>query len=121
MFLYQELGLSLDNTRIIPGLSTDNKCKESAIKHGPYDLVYIDGGHDYETVVNDIELSDKILKTNGLLVMDDASSLLNFKFDHKGFKGHQEVGLAIKDKLDNNPQYKHLFACGHNRVWKKVT
>ena len=121
MFLYQELDLSLDNTRIIPGLSTDNKCKESAIKHGPYDLVYIDGGHDYETVVNDIELSDKILKTNGLLVMDDASSLLNFKFDHKGFKGHQEVGLAIKDKLDNNPQYKHLFACGHNRVWKKVT
>lgn len=119
-FLYEKLNLNMNNTKIIKGLSTDEKIKEKVLNEGPYDMIYIDGGHDYETVINDIELSDKILKINGFLIMDDASSFLNFKSNHKGFKGHQEVGLAIKDKIDKNLNYKHLFACGHNRVWIKL-
>jgi hypothetical protein len=119
-FLYHNLGLNIDNTFIIEGLSTDENSKNSAKENGPYDVVYIDGGHDYETVISDIDLSTEILKPGGLLVMDDASSLLNLGPNHKGFPGHSDVGLAIRDHIDTKYTYKHLFACGHNRVWKKL-
>lgn len=118
-FLYHKLGLDLNNTTIIPGLSTDEASKQAALDAGPYDIVYIDGGHDYETVINDINLCTDILKVGGYLVMDDASSLLNMPLNHKGFTGHHDVGVAIRDRLDNDTTYKHLFACGHNRVWIK--
>ncbi len=52
--------------------------------------------------------------------MDDASSLLSLSKNHPGFPGHEDVALAIRDDLDKRSNYKHLFACGHNRVWKKL-
>jgi len=118
-FLYQNLGISIDNTFIIQGLSTDKIAKEKSINNSPYDIAYIDGGHDYDVVINDIDLCTEILKPGGLLVMDDASSLLNLGPKHKGFPGHKDVGLAIRDHIDTKDIYKHLFACGHNRVWIK--
>lgn len=118
-YVYHSLGVSLDRTKIIQGLSTDEKVKESARENGPYDVVYIDGGHDYNTVINDIELCTEILKEGGIMVMDDASSELSFDTSHPGFDGHKEVGLAIRDRLDRDDTYTHLFACGHNRVWIK--
>ena len=119
-YLYKLLNLNTNNTLIIPGLSTNDIVKQMTAKEGPYGVVYIDGGHDYETVINDIIFTDTILKPGGLLVMDDASSLLQLGPNHRGFDGHYEVGLAIQNTLDINNRYKHLFACGHNRVWKKI-
>lgn len=119
-FLFHKLNLELDNTLIVPGLSTDKLVQEAAKNEGPYDAVYIDGGHDYETVINDIEFTNSILKPGGLLIMDDASSLLNLSKNHRGFPGHPEVAYAIRDDLDKRSNYKHLFACGHNRVWRKL-
>jgi predicted O-methyltransferase YrrM len=69
--------------------------------------------------VNDIDLCTEILKPGGLMVMDDAASLLNLGPNHKGFPGHADVGFAIRDHIDTKDIYKHLFACGHNRVWIK--
>jgi hypothetical protein len=119
-YVYHKLGVPLDNTNIIQGLSTDESVKNSARINGPYDVVYIDGGHDYDTVVNDILLCNDILKPGGLLVMDDASSLLNIGNSHPGFAGHMDVACAIRDRIDVDNNYVHLFACGHNRVWKKI-
>jgi SAM-dependent methyltransferase len=119
-FLYHKLEIDINDTIIIEGLSTDENAKEAAKIESPYDVVYIDGGHDYETVINDIELCNQILKPGGILVMDDASSELNLSKNHPGFTGHPDVAKAIIDDLDNRDNYKHLFACGHNRVWKKL-
>jgi hypothetical protein len=107
------------NSFIINGLSTDDRAKKKVLEIGEFDVIYVDGGHDYNTVVNDIDLCDQILKSKGLLVLDDGASLLNLSIKTGRFKGHYEVGLAIKDKLENNINYKHLFACGNNRVFQK--
>lgn len=109
-----------NNTYIINGLSTEEKAKDKLIEINNFDIIYVDGGHDYNTVVNDIELCDKILNSNGLLILDDASVMLNIRDKEARFKGHYDVALAIKDKLENNLKYKHLFACGHNRVFRKL-
>lgn len=118
-YLYHSLNISGNNTKIIQGLSTDEIVKNGASKLGPYDMIYIDGGHDYDTVVNDITFAKNNLNSNGYLVMDDASSLLKFQPTNTRFNGHSDVGLAIRDHLDNDINYKHLLACGHNRVWIK--
>jgi hypothetical protein len=120
-FLFSQLAIDRKNTEIINGLSTETKIKEEVIATGKFDAIYIDGGHDYETVINDIDLSDLALKDNGLLIMDDASSLLNLSESPARFRGHMDVAKAIEDNLDKRTNYKHLFACGHNRVWKKIS
>lgn len=118
-YLYHLLNITIENTTIIEGLSTDPNVKEEVIKNGPFNIVYVDGGHDYNTVISDLRLVEDLITPNGFLVLDDASTFMNFKKNHTGFTGHMEVGLAIKDYLDNNPNFDYIFTCGHNRVWRK--
>ena len=115
--VYNALNLSINNTMIINGLSTDPTIKSMVKEESPFDMIYIDGSHNYEDVVSDILFCDQLLKQNGILVMDDASSDLSLGKSSL-FRGHADVALAIKNSLDTT-KYKHLFACGHNRVWLK--
>lgn len=116
---YEILSANLDCTEIITGLSTSFLVKEMVLQKGPFDIVYIDGGHDYDTVCEDIGEYTKttILKKGGYLVLDDASLLLPNSYGI--FLGHEDVSIAIQDKIDKNTQstLKHLYAIGHNRVW----
>jgi hypothetical protein len=116
--IYNYFSLDLRTTTLIQSVSTDDVGKSAVREEGPYDIIYVDGGHDYKTVVNDVELSDSILKVGGYLVFDDASTHINLG-TKSVFKGHPDVGDAVRDLVESNPSYKHLFACGHNRVFIK--
>jgi Methyltransferase domain len=109
---------SLENTTIVKGLSTDLKVQTCASGLGPFDIIYIDGGHDYETVCKDIETYLPMLKKGGYLILDDASLFLENPFGR--FLGHEDVCRAIKDTIDNRTDLTHLYAVGHNRVWKNA-
>lgn len=106
------------NTQIIKGYSQDSITLLEAAKEGPYDILFIDGCHDYEVVCQDIVNYVSLLKTGGLLVMDDASLFLEAPAGR--FHGHPDVGRAIKDALDVRQDLQHVYAVGHNRVWRKV-
>ena len=108
---------TLENTTIIKGLSTDPKVQTCASGAGPFDIIYIDGGHDYETVCKDIEAYLPMLKKGGYLVLDDASLFLENPYGR--FLGHEDVCRAIKDTIDSRTDMTHLYAVGHNRVWKQ--
>ena len=41
------------------------------MKDNYYDIVFIDGGHEYNIVKSDIENGYKKLKPNGIMVLDD--------------------------------------------------
>jgi hypothetical protein len=112
--------LNVPMSSLIKGLSTDPAIKQQILEvgEGKFDMVYIDGSHDYADVISDIELADKLLKAGGYMVLDDASSRLNIGVEAK-FKGHDDVAKAIEDDLENRKNYIHLFACGHNRIFKK--
>lgn len=111
-------GVSMENTQIIRGFSQDGPSLAEAAKAGPFDILYIDGCHDYEVVCADIDNYVPMLKVGGVLVMDDASLFLEAPGGR--FKGHPDVGRAIQDRLDGRTDMEHLFAVGHNRVWRKV-
>jgi len=112
---------SYDKIKIYRGLSTDPILQELVLRDGPFNAIYVDGGHDYQTVCSDIKFAASILADGGLLIMDDASSLLNINHHNDRTVGHEDVALAIKDKLDTSFEFRHLFACGHNRIWRKET
>lgn len=118
--LYSDLKLNISDTQIIKGYSTDPLIKDKIINMELFDMIYIDGSHDYEDVVSDIRLANKCLKTQGLLVLDDASSRINLGPSPE-FHGHEDVARAIDDILINDQNYVHLFALGHNRVFRKVS
>ena len=50
-------------------LSSNNFFKKK-IKN-KFDIIYIDGGHDKNSVIDDAKNSTKVLKKNGILIFDD--------------------------------------------------
>ena len=72
--LYEE-----DSTKALP------KLKEK------YDIIFIDGGHSEEVVTQDLLNSDKLLKKNGIVILDDVL--------------HDDVKLALLKFLKNHKNY----------------
>jgi len=104
---------------LINGISQDENIIDSAKNSGPYDILFVDGCHDYDAVCSDINNYTQMLKPGGYLVIDDSALYLDGA--HGNFLGHPDVFNAVRDTLDNNPGFVHLYAVGHNRVWKKIS
>jgi hypothetical protein len=115
---YAKTGVSFANTTLVKGFSEDPLSLMHATAKGPYDILFIDGCHDYEVVCQDISNYVPMLKPNGLLVMDDASLFLEAPAGR--FHGHPDVAKAIRDVLDTRQDLQHVYAVGHNRVWRKM-
>jgi len=116
--VHQTFGVEFNENQLIKGLSTDSNIKNKVRSLGGFDIVYVDGGHDYETVVSDINLAKEICNVGGYIVMDDSS---NYK-DFNGlniFQGHNEVSLATIDHLANDVHFSEKSCVGHNRIFQK--
>lgn len=117
--LFKHFNLEFDiNQNIINGLSTDKNVKNKVRELGPFDLIYIDGGHDYDCVVSDINLMYDVSKIGSYVVFDDSSCYKDLGGNK--FKGHIDVCNAIKDKVENNYDFIELICVGHNRVFKRI-
>lgn len=105
----------LKQPKIIVGLSTD----ESIIAEAgtDYDMIYIDGGHDYKTAWNDVFRFSSFVKVNGFLVIDDCANKYNLPDGM--FKGIETVSKAV-DELLPNEYYKEIASVVHIRVFQRV-
>jgi len=115
---FQISGVSFDNTTIIQGYSQEPRVIDKAKEGEFYDMVFIDGCHDYEIVCQDIENYSKMLKVGGYLILDDASSRLDGACG--AFLGHDDVARAVQDILEKYEHFVHIYAIGHNRIWLKI-
>lgn len=107
----------LRHPRIILGDSTKQATQEIVAEHGPYDVVYIDGCHETPYVTSDLLNYPPMLKPGGLLVVDDASC--NLDMPPGFFKGIEPVSQAVRTIIETDPQWEHLLAVVHNRVWRR--
>lgn len=81
------------------------------------DLLYIDGGHDEETVRSDIEHYTPFLNEKGVVVFDDASCSLP-DFGH-WYKGLEDVSRVV-DEFAQREDYEEFLIVGHNRCFRKL-
>ena len=119
---YKLLKLNTNNINIINGYSQDQHIIKKA--NDLYDIIFIDGCHDYEIVCKDIDNYSVMIKKNGYLVIDDCCCYIEFpysKHKEKGipYYGYPDVSQAVKDKIDLT-KFKFLFAISHNMVWQKI-
>ena len=97
---------------ILKAYSTDTEAID-LIDSKIWDLIYIDGSHDFDIVKKDYEVCKRNLARNGLLVFDDSS--LYFDFD-KSFKGHPGPSRLVKEVVSNEMDL--IIGVGHNNVFK---
>ena len=98
------------------GFSTDEEMIK-IIESKQWDLIYIDGNHDYEVAKHDFNICSKNIKKGGLIVLDDASLNTEYKpafYSTAGHPGPSKVALEI----DLN-SFEEILSVGHNHVFKK--
>jgi len=98
------------------GLSTDPDMVK-LIQSITWDLIYIDGSHDYETVRHDFAICSKALKTNGLIVLDDAAKFTDYIPPAYAFAGHAGPS-RVAGEIDSR-DFQEIIGVGHNRVFQK--
>jgi predicted O-methyltransferase YrrM len=109
--------LGLPSPILHRGFSTDEEMIK-VIQTKQWDLIYIDGNHDYEVVKHDFDICSKQLKEGGLIVLDDASLYTNYKPQINSTAGHPGPS-KLASEIDIN-YFEEILSVGHNRVFKKL-
>jgi predicted O-methyltransferase YrrM len=99
------------------GFSTDKEMIK-VMQTKQWDLIYIDGNHDYEVVKHDFDICSKQLREGGLIVLDDASLNTNYKPQINSTAGHPGPS-KLASEIDMN-YFEEILSVGHNRVFKKL-
>jgi len=111
--LFAHFDLNLEKLNLIKGFSCDETILNS-IKDKKYDIIYVDGDHSYNGVINDLKNFIPKLNDDGIMVMDDASLFLP---GTKYWKGHKEVSEAAE--IMPGLYMQNVLNIGHNRVFIK--
>lgn len=106
----------LERPKIIEGLSTTLDVVNEASKHS-WDMIYIDGGHDYETAKSDVYTYSSFVKLGGYLIIDDCCNKYNLP--EGMFRGIDTVSRAV-DELLPNEYYKEICSVVHIRVFQRI-
>ena len=108
-----------NNYELLVGLSEDEGIIKKAGKL-KLDILYIDGGHEYRHIKSDFENYSHLVKTNGLLVVDDCAN--NFKMPFGYFQGIETVTRYIDEVLPplaGSSDWEFEFSVVHNRVFRR--
>lgn len=106
----------LNTPTLVKALSTDKNAIAHIESHD-WDLIYIDGSHDFEIVLKDYKLCLRNLKPNGLIVLDDASLKTDFKPPSFSFGGHPGPSRVAREYADKEMVF--IGAVGHNNIYQK--
>jgi hypothetical protein len=124
--------MELPQPHLVRGDSTDSETIAEVRKLGPYDVVFIDGGHTEQIVRSDLACYGRMVKPGGLLVMDDASCSLKLPSEPYIWPGVWSVANVVDKMLpplgpnvwpdhDLQPiRWVHLGAVAHDRIWRRM-
>jgi predicted O-methyltransferase YrrM len=121
--IYAQFGLDASDLIVIEGYSNHLDIIATARQTAPYDLIFIDGCHDYDVVVSDLTNYGDMVSIGGYLVIDDASNYLNIPDNliRANWKGLEDVSRATRDVVENDARFMEVFAVGHNRIFKRIS
>jgi len=107
----------LPRPELLKAFSTDPKAV-ALIDSIAWDMIYIDGNHDYEVARQDWEVCSRNIKPGGIIVLDDAGLTTSFRptlFATGGHPGPSQLAQEIDRK-----QFREILQVGHNRVFQKI-
>ena len=101
--------LRFKNLTLICGDSTKKETIEHASVLGPYDFIFIDGGHSYDTVKKDFKNYSKILNKNGVIALHDVFSdtVLGVPQFWKELKKKNSKDYKFLEFYDPNQEFKY--------------
>lgn len=102
---------------LFKGYSTDSSAIEY-VKSGKWDLIYIDGNHNYDVAIADYELSISCLNVGGLLVMDDSSLYADYNAVSFAFPGHPGPSRIVQERAIKDLAL--ICSVGHNNIFQKL-
>ena len=101
---------------LLKAYSTDTAAAQ-LIAARAWDIIYIDGSHDYEIAKADWELCAKNLSPGGAIVLDDSGLGTNFCPPAFASGGHPGPSRLAKE-IDRE-KFSEILQTGHNRVFQK--
>jgi hypothetical protein len=109
---------SLPAPGLLRAYSTDEAAAE-LIASRDWSCIYIDGSHDYEIARKDWDLCSAHLRSNGLIVLDDAGLTTNYVpppiLATAGHPGPSRVAQEI-----DSASFREILQVGHNRVFQRI-
>lgn len=110
---------NLNKPNLVKGLSQDQEIIDF-IKSKKWDLIYVDGSHDFDVVINDLYVSIESLNVGGVLAVDDSNKNKNYdykyienKFGIRSSDGHSGPTKALDKVLNERKDIKKLISIGH--------
>ncbi len=103
--------------RLLKAFSTDPEAV-AFIASKNWDMIYIDGNHDYEVARQDWVNCSLHLKPGGIIVLDDSGLNTLYKapvFATAGHPGPSRLAQEIDRK-----EFRELLLVGHNRAFQKI-
>jgi hypothetical protein len=101
---------------LLKAYSTDQAALD-VIASKPWDMIYIDGNHDYDVVLKDWQACSAALTAGGIIVLDDSGLSSRYRplpFSTAGHPGPSKLASEI-----DSSQFEEILQVGHNRVFRK--
>jgi hypothetical protein len=101
---------------LLEAYSSDHEAV-SLIQSKTWDIIYIDGNHDYEVVKADWATCSKAVKPGGLVILDDSGLFTSYHppaFATGGHPGPSRLAFEIRPE-----HFREILQVGHNRVFQK--
>jgi hypothetical protein len=108
---------TLPRPELFKAFSTD-PAAVALIKSRPWDLIYIDGNHDYEVVCQDWAVCSQSVKPGGVIVLDDAGLTTAYRPPLFATGGHPGPS-RLAQEIDRS-QFREIIQVGHNRAFQKL-
>ena len=113
--LFQNFELDMSKIIFYEGYSNESWIIDMVSEH-TFEVVYVDGDHNYEAVLQDIKNYSTLISRGGYLVMDDASFFLEGTVF---WKGYEDVSKACDVITDLG--FENVLNVGHNRLYRKTS
>jgi len=110
----------IEQPLIIEGLSQDKEVITQSELISPFDIILIDGSHEYLDVVFDINTYSSMVAIGGYLIMDDSANDLEGAY-WGAFWGIEKVTQATCEFFNGNKNWEYIGNVVHNKIFKRIS
>lgn len=107
----------LPRPTLVKAYSTDPEAVK-IISSSRWDMIYIDGNHDYDIVLRDWAVCSEALEQGGIVVIDDSGLTSAYKPPIFATGGHPGPS-RLASEIDPG-KFVEILQVGHNRVFRKL-